>query len=93
MWSSVILTNQQQQQQHSGVGGFCLDTIHAVPVSGLFFTRSIPVRCLDWYGACERLPFVRAGVARVVACAGEGDHSQVNGMGSLYLHVLILSFD
>ena len=31
---------------------------------------------LGLFGACERLPLVRAGVARVVACDGE-----VNGVG------------
>ena len=36
----------------------------------------IKSRFSDWFGACERLPLVRAGVARVVACDGE-----VNGVG------------
>ena len=30
----------------------------------------IPYPLSDWYGACARLPLVRAGVARVVVCAG-----------------------
>ena len=67
-WSSVILLTRVW----AGPVRVGLDTIHAAPVWGLSFACSMSVRYSDWHGACERLPLVRAGMARVVPLATVG---------------------
>ena len=67
-WRSVILLTRVW----AGPVRVGLDTIHAAPVWGLSFACSISVRYSDWHGACERLPLVRAGMARVVPLATVG---------------------